>query len=621
MKHTVSELFRTSHKVLLAGRKRERRSIFISWAKIGLLMVSSLSFAAGPDNRSGLNEIRIERHKAVTMSDGVILYADVYLPAAQGRYPTLVTRTPYGVQRDGVHEMMVKFAQHGYAVVVQDVRGRYESEGEWEPFRDEARDGYETIEWAAAQPFSNGKVATQGGSYVGHNQWAAASQRPPHLVAAFPSLASTNIYANWLTMGGAFRLSFNYGWGVVRMPNRIMLPQFWHTENYMPEKLKYDNILMHLPLNDADIENEGSAVQHYRDWLVHESYDEYWKTISDEERFDKIAVPVHTLGGWFDIFIMGTIHGYMGMKNHGATPEARAGVRMIIGPWGHGPTQSYGGVDFTPAAMIDMFETQLAFYDYYLKGIKNGLDQEKPVKLFYMGVNKWRSEADWPVPGTEYRELYLTGNGPANSVRGNGLLTFTKPAGSGTDTYRYDPLNPVPTTGGNNCCGTPTAAGPVDQRPLERREDILVYTSDFLQEPLTIAGPVKMKLHAATDGPDTDWMIKFIDVYPDGYSMPVSEGILRARFREGLDKMKLLTPNQVYEYEIELTGTADVFLPGHRIRIDITSSNFPQFDRNPNTGEALGSSSKTRIAHQTIYHGGTHLSHLEIPVVPAFADK
>ena len=498
-----------------------------------------------------------------------------------------------------------------------DVRGRYESEGKWEPFRDEARDGYDIIEWAAVQPFSNGKVATQGGSYVGHNQWAAASQRPPHLVAAFPSLASTNIYGNWLTMGGAFRLSFNYGWGVVRMPNRIMLPQYWHTENYMPENLRYDNILMHLPLNDMDLEYEGAPVQHYRDWLLHESYDGYWKAISDEERFDKIAVPVHTLGGWFDIFIMGTINGYMGMKNHGATQEAQDGARMIIGPWGHGPTQSFGGVDFTPAAMIDMFETQLRFYDYHLKGIQNGLDKEKPVRLFYMGVNKWRDESDWPIPGTAYRELYITSSGSANSVRGDGLLTFAKPVKNGSDTYQYDPLLPVPTTGGNNCCGTPTIAGPADQRALERREDILVYTGEFLEEPVTIAGPVRLKLYAATDGPDTDWMIKLIDVYPDGYAMPISEGILRARFREGLDKVKLLTPNQVYEYDIELTGTANVFLPGHRIRLDITSSNFPQFDRNPNTGEPLGSSSKVRVAQQTVYHGGTRMSHLVIPVVPA----
>ncbi len=580
-----------------------------------MIVFSSFSFISYSQQYTLSNNIRIERHQPVKMSDGIILYADLYLPAEPGKYPTIVSSTPYGVQRDGSHEMFVKFAQHGYAVAYFDVRGRYESEGKWEPFRNEARDGYDAIEWAAVQPFSNGKVATYGGSYVGHNQWAASSQAPPHLVAAFPSLASTNIYGNWITMGGAFRLSFNYGWGVVRMPNRIMLPQYWHTEVYMPEDYQYENVLMHLPLSDMDITFEGSPVQHYRDWLKHESYDEYWKAISDEERFNKIKVPTQTLGGWFDIFLMGTINGYTGMKKNGATPEARNGAHMIIGPWGHGPTQTFGGIDFTPDAKLDMFQFHMRFYDYYLKGIKTGIENEKPVQLFYMGVNKWRSETDWPIPGTQYKELYLDSKGNANSVRGDGSLTFIKPS-AGTDTYFYDPLNPVPTTGGNNCCGTPTLAGPRDQRPLERREDLLVYTSEFLKETITIAGPVRIKLFASTDGTDTDWMIKLIDVYPDGYAMPVSEGILRARFREGLDKMKLLTPNKTYEYDIELTGTANAFLPGHRIRVDITSSNFPQFDRNPNTGEPLGSSAKTRVAKQTIYHGGATLSHILLPVVP-----
>ncbi len=554
------------------------------------------------------------------MKDGVVLYADVYLPEKTGKYPTLVVRTPYGVQRPGMHETMVKFAQRGYAVVLQDVRGRYESEGVWEPFRDEASDGYETIEWAAAQAWSNGRVGTQGGSYLGHNQWAAASERPPHLVAIFPILASTNIYANWWGMGGAFRLSFNYGWGVVRMPNKIMLPQYWHTAAFMPENKKYENILMHLPLKDGDLQSAGHEVPHYRDWIEHQSYDSYWKKISDEERFDRIEVPTHTLGGWFDIFVMGTINGYVGMKNHGANEEARRGTRMIIGPWGHGSSQSFGGVDFTPDAERDYFELQLRFYDYHLKGINNGLAEEKPVELFYMGVNQWRNEDDWPIPGTDYKNLYITSGGSANSVRGDGRLTFEKPAQSNSDNYRYDPDQPVPTIGGNNCCGTPTLSGPRDQRPLERREDVLVYTSDFLEEPITIAGPVKMVLNAQTDGPDTDWMIKLIDVHPDGYAMPVSEGILRARFREGLDKMKLLKPGQQYQYEITLTGTANVFKPGHRIRIDITSSNFPQFDRNPNTGEDLGASEKVRVANQTIYHGGANASYLVLPTVPGFGE-
>jgi putative CocE/NonD family hydrolase len=566
-----------------------------------------------------LNEIRIERNKPVKMRDGVILYADVYLPVKPGKYPIILTRTPYGLQREGVHhERMIKFAQRGYVAIVQDVRGRYESEGKWDPFRDEAEDGYDTIEWAAAQDFSNGKVATQGGSYLGHNQWAAASQNPPSLVAAFPSVASTNIYSNWLTMGGAFRLSFNYGWGVVRMPNRIMLPQFWHTADYTPEELKYENILWHLPLQDGDLKSAGSKVQHYRDWVEHESYDKYWKSISDEERFDQIMVPTYNTGGWFDVFVMGTINGYIGMKNKGGSPEARKGTRLLIGPWGHGPSTQYGDMNFTEEAYADLFEYELRFYDYHLKGIQNGLNEEKPVKIFYMGENKWRYEDDYPIPVTNYQNLYLSGNSPANSLRGNGILTFTKPEKTGIDKYIYDPNNPVPTYGGNNCCGTPTIAGPKDQRILERRNDVLVYTSEFLTEPLTIAGPIKMKLHAATDGPDTDWMIKLVDVYPDGSAIPISEGILRAKFKDGLDKINLLTPGEVYEFEIEMTGTANVFQKGHRIRVDITSSNFPQFNRNPNTGNPLGSSAETRIAHQTIHHGGPKPSHIVLPLVPGF---
>jgi putative CocE/NonD family hydrolase len=562
--------------------------------------------------------VRILRHQPIRMRDNVTLFGDVYLPEAAGRYPTLVVRTCYGVQREGInlHQDMFKFARHGYAVVMVDTRGRYESEGRWEPFRDEARDGYDIIEWAARQPFSNGRVGTQGGSYLGHNQWRAMGERPPHLKAAFPMVASTNIYANWITMGGAFRLSFNYGWGVVRMPNRIMLPQSWHTEAYTPANLRYDTLLRHLPLRDGDLRSAGYAVGHYRDWLLHESYDAYWKAVSDEERFHRMDVPAHTFGGWFDIFLPGTINGYVGMRNKAATPEARKAARMTIGPWGHGASTAFGEMTFGEHAMVSHTDLEIRFFDRYLKGIDNGIDREDPVNLFYMGIDRWRGEKDWPVPGTEYRALYLGGTGAAKP--GGGSLSFTAPTNASDDRYRYDPADPVPTLGGNNCCGTPTPAGPRDQRPLEARNDVLVYTSEALQEDLAVAGPVRMQLFAATDGPDTDWMVKLIDVHPDGRSMPVSEGILRARFHQGLDKVSLLTPGKTYAFDIDMTGTANVFRKGHRIRIDITSSNFPQFDRNPNTGEPLGSSARLRVAQQTVRHGGATPSAVILPVVRGF---
>jgi uncharacterized protein len=561
-------------------------------------------------------QIRIERYVAATMRDGVKLYGDLYRPARDGKFPVLIVRTPYGVQRDGMQTPLIRFAQHGYAAYIQDVRGRYESEGKWDPFRTEAEDGYDTVEWAAKQPWSNGKVAMEGGSYLGHVQWRAATQAPPSLVTVFPQVASTDIYKNWLTQGGAFRLSFNYGWGVVRMPNRIMLPQYWHTENFAPPELKYEKILQHVPLSDIDLQSGGYAVQHFRDWVKHQSFDKYWQSISDEQIFEKVKVPVHTSGGWFDIFLNGTINGFTGMRRTGGTEKARRESKMIIGAWGHGPSQKYGDVDFGPTANRNFFDRQLRWYDHYLKGADNGIDREPPIEIFYMGTNKWKHEQDWPIPGTKFTPYYLGGAGNANTSAGNGLLAAAKPAGAGTDRYTYDPNNPVPTVGGNNCCGTPTVAGPKDQRPIESRKDVLVYSSGPLDAPLAIAGPVKMKLFAATDGRDTDWMIKLVDVHPNGFAMNIAEGILRARFRKGLDKMELLQPNEVYEFDIDMAGTANVFQPGHRIRVDITSSNFPQFDRNPNTGEDLGASSKLRTAAQTVHHGGAKASHIVLPVVP-----
>ncbi len=551
---------------------------------------------------AALAEIRIDRHQAVPMRDGVRLYADVYRPAAPGRYPVLVVRTPYGVQRENssIHDTLPKFAQLGYVVVNQDVRGRYESEGQWDPFRNEGRDGYDTIEWAAKQPWSNGKVATQGGSYLGHVQWAAGSQAPPHLVSMFPAVASTNIYANWLTQGGAFRLSFNFGWGVVRMPNRIMLPQWWHTGPAAVPELRYENILRHVPLGTGDLESAHNEVKHYRDWLQHESYDAYWKAISDEERFDKVKVPVHTQGGWFDIFLAGTINGFTGMRARGGTEAARQQTRMVIGPWGHGPSRKFGDLDFGPEADKRLLDYEVRFYDHYLKGVANGIETEPPVQIFYMGANKWKSHDAWPIPGSKPSPYYLNAGGALSTSKG-----------TGSSQYRYDPNDPVPTTGGNNCCGVPTHAGPVDQAPLDARKDILHFKTEPLAKPVAIAGPVKLMLHASTDGPDTDWMVKLIDVYPDGKAYPMAEGMLRARFHKGLDKPEKLTPGQAYEFIVDLVGTAVVFQPGHRIRVDIASSNFPQFDRNLNTGEPLAAASKPRIATQTIFHD----SHILLPLV------
>jgi putative CocE/NonD family hydrolase len=297
------------------------------------------------------------------------------------------------------------------------------------------------------------------------------------------------------------------------------------------------------------------------------------------------------------------------VRRHAANERARQLTRMVIGPWGHGPSQKYGDLDFGPEADRQLFDYEVRWHDFHMKGRANGVDTDAPVQIFYMGINRWRGETDWPIPGTRDTRWYLLPGG---------TLAPSVPTGDGSSSYRCDPNDPVPTTGGNNCCGAPTVPGPVDQAPLDARHDIVRFTSDVLADPVTIAGPVTMDLHATTDGRDTDWMVKLIDVHPDGKAYPMAEGILRARFRTGLDTPTLLEPGTAYRYEVDMVGTAVVFQPGHRIRVDITSSNFPQFDRNLNTGDPLGKGTQPRVAQQTIWHSAARPSAIVLPVVRGF---
>ncbi len=562
------------------------------------------------------NDVTVDNLVATRMRDGVNLYADVYRPVKPGKYPVLVSRTPYSSERPpNSFAAAIFFAQRGYVYVLQDVRGRHESEGKWEPFRNDIEDGYDTIEWAAAQPWSNGKVGMEGGSYLGHVQWRAAQARPPHLVCMVPKVASTSIYHNWMTLNGGWRLSFNFGWGPVRQESRIM-------QNTGPNLLgdlggiHFDTLQWHLPL-DTMQEKAGRHAQFYRDWIAHPNYDDYWKPLNAEEHFGEIGIPVYTMGGWFDIFSQGTLNGYAGMSAKGATETARKGSRMLIGPWGHGSSRKFGDLDFGERAHVDENAASLRFYDFWLKGVDDGVSKEPPVSLFVMGKNEWRAENEYPLKRAQHRKMYLNSGGKANTSRGDGSLSWDEPAAaSQPDHYRYDPMNPVPSTGGNNCCGTPTPAGPRDQRPLAARGDILVYTSPILDKEVEVTGPVKLVLHASSDATDTDFVAKLIDVYPDGRALNVAEGIVRARYREGAAAPKLMEPGKTYEFTIDMVGTSNCFLKGHRIRVDITSSHFPQFDRNPNTGEPFGRHSNTKVAAQTVYHDKARPSHLLLPVIP-----
>jgi uncharacterized protein len=562
------------------------------------------------------NDIRLDNRVPVRMRDGVTLYADVFRPVGDGRHPVLVSRTPYSTERfPSAYDAAVYFSRRGYVYAFVDVRGRHESEGVWEPFRNSERDGADTIVWAASQPWSNGRVAMQGGSYLGQNQWRAAQAAPPALVTIFPMVASTSIYHDWITLNGGWRLSFNFGWGPVRQESRIMQNPGPHTVDGL-HAIHYDEVQKHLPLNTMQAE-VGRKAKFYDDWLAHPDYDAYWQPLNVEDRFHTITIPVHTFGGWFDIFSQGTLRGYVGMSQKGGSEQARRMSHMVMGPWGHGPTQKFGDLDFGPAANVDPNPLQLRWYDYFLKDMDNGLAQEPPVKLFVMGRNAWVYEREYPLARTKYTPFYFGSGGKANTAQGDGRLTWTKPAdASVADTYRYDPADPVPSVGGNNCCGTPTPAGPVNQRAVESRSDVLVYTSDVLKAELEVTGPVKVVLYAATDAVDTDFVAKLVDVHPDGSSYNMAGGIVRARYRDSLSKPSPLKPGQVYRFEIDLVGTSVAFLPGHRIRVQVASSHFPQFDRNPNTGERFATSAKTKVAVQTIYHDAERPSHVLLPVIP-----
>jgi putative CocE/NonD family hydrolase len=342
----------------------------------------------------------------------------------------------------------------------------------------------------------------------------------------------------------------------------------------------------------------------------------FWLRCS--EHYEKIPVPAHTFGGWFDILVQGTINGYIGMSTRGKGETARTGSRMIVGAWGHGPSRKHGDLDFGERANVDRTSVELRWFDHWLKGIDTGMLDEPPVSVFVMGRNQWRQTSAYPLPETKYTKLYLDSGGRANSYRGDGRLRWDPPSDrSPADQYRYNPNHPVPSHGGSNCCGAPTPAGPRDQRPIEKRNDVLVYTSDILGQPVEIAGPVKVVLYASSDAPDTDFVAKLVDVYPDGKAYNLCEGLLPARYREGLSAPRYLESGKVYEFTIDLIGTANVFQPGHRIRLDIAGSHFPQFARSLNTDEPFGKGTKIRVAEQSVHHTGVRPSHVLLPVIPA----
>jgi len=551
----------------------------------------------------------IERNVPLPMRDGTILRADVHRPDRGGPYPVLVRRTPYG--KDGDFN---RFVKAGYIVVSQDVRGRYESDGKYESGRrfntHDAEDGYDTVEWAAKLPGSTGKVGTFGTSALAFMQWRLAPLRPSSLVAMSACSAPA-------------RIEEDVGEGTLR-PRRL-----WGgvTINSPESRRRANSPGVHVRWEALRLWDEGESEKwiHWLPWLElpQEIFEDKTEDIKytimnpqkDPWRLDAgckdIVVPNLEIVGWFDM-----ANNYMRLHStlvlEGGSEEARRGSRIIIGPWGHGYTgRRAGKIDFGPSAALDISAVRIHWFDYWLKSKQSGIDKEASVKIFVMGDNRWRDEQCWPLQRTKEKILFITSNGQANTSSGNGKLGDEKPQSLGIDNYVYNPRDPVPSL-------NPLSQHmePADQRSLAERQDILVYQTEPLNERLEVTGFPVIELYAESSAPDTDWFVKLIDVSPDGLALDVSTGVLRARYRNGLDKPGLIEPGKVYKYTIRMRPTSNAFLPGHRIRLDITSSDFPQYDRNHNTAADQNADATLAIANQTIYHGGEHATRIILPWVP-----
>jgi putative CocE/NonD family hydrolase len=583
----------------------------ISTRPLAALLVALAAAPALPAADLGPLAVVVETAVKVPMRDGVTLSADVYRPAAEGKYPVLLQRTPYD-RRDP--QTGLRLASHGYVVVLQDTRGRFDSGGEFYPFRNEAADGFDTVEWAAALPYADGKVGMFGGSYVGATQMLAAMAKPPHLVAIQPYVTASEYYEGWTYQGGALMEWFVTSWSsglavdtLRRKTTALSRPRDW-VEATPVESYRL-----------LDLPPVGELAPYLRDWMRHPTRDAYWNATRVSDHYGEMAVKALHQAGWHDIFSRGSIENYIGMRAQAATPEARAGQRLMVGPWAHwstSPEGKVGDVVFGKDAVVDGDALLLEWAAFALKGEANAYATGAPVRLFVMGDNVWRDEQEFPLARARATRYYLHATKGANSVAGDGLLSTKPPGKQPPDRFEYDPADPVRTLGGRLCCGAAYQPGPADQRPNESRRDVLVYSTPPLEKDLEVTGFITAEIQAATSAADTDFTAMLVDVDPSGYARYLADGVVRARFRRSREKAEPIVPGQIETYAIDLWATSNVFKAGHRLRLYVSSSNFPRFDRNPNTGESTADSARLAKAQQAVYHDAAHPSALILPVVP-----
>ena len=566
-------------------------------------------------------DIRLLHGLHVPLRDGVRLSADVYVPQSGGPFPTIVTRTPYESGRDVFTELGVWWAERGYAFVVQDCRGRFESEGTFHAYFPDIEDGYDTLGWVAEQSWCNGRLGTWGRSYGALTQWLSAPLQSPHLNCMTPHVICDDFFSDCHYIGGAFQLLLSLGAAVIWETNLEIV-----TGRASRKIFQNRRFWEHLPLIELDERAIGRKIPYWREWLEHPTYDSYWQRCNTADRHAEIEVPAFQQCGWFDPYTASGFRYFNGMTQNGATPEARTQQRIMVGPWSHEVPEgtSLGDMDFGESAPVDMREENKRWFDWQLKGVKGDLSDGPPIRLFVTGSNQWRYEHQWPLDRTRWTPYYLSSGGNANSLAGDGMLCPDPPGNEPPDHFEYDPQEPVPTRGGvlsvtlmTSHAEEPMRAGPVDQQSIERRGDVLVYTSSPLGCDTEVIGPVTVVLYAESSARDTDFTARLTDVDPAGCSRVMTEGIIRARYRKSLNETELLEPGVADRFQIELWPVGHVFRKGHCFRLDISSSNFPRFSRNLNTGEDVATGTRMQTARQTVLHSTQYPSHIILPLVDA----
>ena len=569
-----------------------------------------------------------EDNVTIVMRDGVGLATNVWRPDGGERVPALLLRSPYGKDEvaNGFAPNVFALVRAGYAVVMQDVRGTFNSDSSFIPHVHDVNDGEDTIRWLAEQPWCDGSVGMWGASYLGLVQWQAAATGTPALKAIVPTITSADFYsAPWYSSGGALSLHTVIMWSVLMAMNAAIRklplgeadPADVAQLAAMMQNL--DSVLKETPVADKPL------VTKYLPWLndvlAHPARDEFWTSQSSLDKAEQISTPALSISGWYDLFVTQQLSDHAAMRLRAGSEKARDGQRLIVGPWSHSQTVGAHGIfperDFGLSASTlaaQLTPAHIAFFDRWLKGREDALDGSAPVRLFVMGIDQWRDEQSWPLHDTRLIDYHLDGAGAANTAGGNGLLMTEPAARDEIDRYLYDPRRPVSTVGGNTLA---PFSGPADQSAVEAREDVLCFSSAVLDRPLEVTGPVLLKLFVSSSAVDTDFTAKLVDVFPDGRAMALSEGILRMRYRESLAEPELMSPGEVYEITIDVGVTSNVFLPGHRLRLEVSSSNLPRYDRNSNTG---GDISREReadmvVAINSVHRGPEYPSRLILPII------